>query len=203
MKNSMFVVLLVCLLPAMLLADTTEVVLYRAILSPTNEVPVVTNANITGEGTMLLKLIRDNDGNLTRAYVDFLVNFHTAEERIFTAMHIHRGGAHVSGPVVLDSVFGERVTVTGDGRIWRQVTVESASGLETVEAILANHAGYYLNLHTTTHGPGIFRGQLEPVELASIKGLEAKVDALTRSLADMQRVINALGVRAGILAPTR
>jgi hypothetical protein len=69
-----------------------------------------------------------------------------------TAMHIHQGAAGQSGGVV------EQFTVEKDtdGNL---VGLTDASA-ETVQAILASPAGYYVNIHNAEHRGGAIRGQL-------------------------------------------
>ncbi len=71
--------------------------------------------------------------------------------------HIHNAREGVAGPIVLH-IFG-----SGDGttaptsyptdKICRQAPVS------LIEAILDNSDDYYVNLHNTTHGSGVVRGQ--------------------------------------------
>jgi hypothetical protein len=68
-----------------------------------------------------------------------------------TASHIHRGAAGVNGPVVVP------FTAPGAGG--------NSSGCVTVAAsliddILANPAGFYVNVHTQEHPAGAIRAQL-------------------------------------------
>jgi hypothetical protein len=68
-----------------------------------------------------------------------------------TAAHIHEGAAGIAGPVV--------VTLTApDGTGTASGCVRVARPL--VSAILANPAGYYVNVHTTDFPDGAVRGQL-------------------------------------------
>lgn len=71
--------------------------------------------------------------------------------------HIHNAPEGVAGPIVLH-IFG-----SGDGttaptsypteKICRQAPAD------LIEAILDNSDDYYVNLHNTTHGSGVVRGQ--------------------------------------------
>jgi hypothetical protein len=131
------------------------------------------------------------------------------QEQNLVNMHIHRGAAGVGGPVVIDSVFGSPIPVEAGGtaRIIRQfiVAADNANGIETIEALLANPEGYYVNVHSSAHPPGVARGQLHPVDLAATLGvsdqvtaLQADVDALQAQLTTMQNLLNRLALRFSI-----
>lgn len=66
------------------------------------------------------------------------------------AMHIHKGGADVAGPVVIPLMASE----IGHGRMC--TTADKA----LLSDILANPAGYYWNVHTPAYSAGAARGQL-------------------------------------------
>ena len=67
-----------------------------------------------------------------------------------TAAHIHSGAAGVAGPVVV----GLQAPSSGAAKACATV----APGLAS--AIIANPAGYYLNVHNTAYPGGAVRGQL-------------------------------------------
>jgi uncharacterized protein (TIGR03437 family) len=99
------------------------------------------------------------------------VNYAFPGETRITGLHIHRGGRADNGPVLIDSGISgtNSVTVdaTGRGRIQRQgqTLATNATGLEAVNGVLANPAGYYVNLHTTENPSGVMRGQVERAEM--------------------------------------
>jgi len=68
-----------------------------------------------------------------------------------TLAHIHEGGADVNGPVVVD------LQVLPSG----QEACSNANSAVLSE-IVANPAGYYVNLHTDVFPDGVLRGQLSP-----------------------------------------
>lgn len=65
-----------------------------------------------------------------------------------TGTHIHEGAASVNGPIVVDfgATVGTRVCVNAGG---------------IVNRIKANPAGFYANIHVSTHESGAVRGQLQ------------------------------------------
>ena len=65
-----------------------------------------------------------------------------------TAAHIHTGAAGVAGPIL--------VTLTGSGQLSGTATATQ----EQVNAVLANPAGFYVNVHNAEFTNGAVRGQL-------------------------------------------
>jgi hypothetical protein len=70
-------------------------------------------------------------------------------------VHIHRGPATGTGPVVL----GLDLTGENSGVVASGTTVNPT----LAAAIIADPANYYVNVHTTECGSGAIRGQLVPV----------------------------------------
>ena len=68
-----------------------------------------------------------------------------------TAAHIHRGGPTVNGPVV--------VPFTPPGASGNAAGCTGAAAA-LIDEILANPAGFYVNVHTQEHPAGAMRGQL-------------------------------------------
>jgi hypothetical protein len=69
-----------------------------------------------------------------------------------TAAHIHRGASTVNGPVV--------VPFTAPGADGNSSGCVTASPPTLIDEILANPAGFYVNVHTTEHPAGAIRAQL-------------------------------------------
>src|SRR5438067_1074250 len=103
---------------ASLVAQTSETIAFRAILSPANEVPAITGLAASGMGTVLLHVVRDSSGKIVSASTDFNTTYQFPGEVTFTGMHIHKGNAGDNGPVTINSTIGGANTVndaTGRG----------------------------------------------------------------------------------------
>ena len=81
--------------------------------------------------------------------ITYTVSFQGTEPVV--ASHIHKGLAGVSGPVV---VMFDAAVINAHGTATITVPKSLAA------AILANPAGYYVNVHTKSHLSGAARGQL-------------------------------------------
>jgi uncharacterized protein (TIGR03437 family) len=154
-------------------SQTAETIPYRAILSSANEVPPV-SLNASGAATVWLHVIRDAQGRVTSASVDFDVSFSLPAANNVVGLHIHNGAAGVNAPVVIDTGIRatEPVAVGTTGRIQRQaqVSATTTAALDAVNGILANPAGFYVNMHTTDFPGGVMRGQLQRAEMVVLMG---------------------------------
>jgi hypothetical protein len=203
---------LVCLLfvPLGASADTFSTHYFQASLSPSAETPEpITVSMASGSSLVRIHIRRSDTGEFLQAAVDFDATLSVVQEQNLVNMHIHRAALGVGGPVVIDSVFGSPIPVEAGGtaRIIRQFIVEAddASGIETIEALLANPEGYYVNVHSSAHPPGVARGQLHPVDLAATLGvadqaaaLQASVEALQAQVTTMQDLLNRIAMRFSI-----
>ncbi len=129
-----------------------------------NEVPPITNAEAgaSGTATVVFHVTRDAGGTVTAATVDFSVILdHFPAGSVARLSHIHSGAVGVAGPVVIDTGLSPQAPVpmpNGTGTFsFTGVTAPT----DVATAILANPAGYYLNVHTVLNGAGAIRGQLK------------------------------------------
>ena len=134
---------------------------YTAVLLPASEVPPVTGSEAGGSGTATMKfnLTKDSAGTITAATLDATVSVTGFPAgTALTGSHIHPGGAGVNGGILvsLGLAPGEVSFAAGSGSFTRQVTVP----VDQANSILANPAGFYLNIHTAANAGGVARGQL-------------------------------------------
>lgn len=194
MKRTMLILCLALAAPLMMLAQSTQVVVFQAVVSPANEVPPRPVAQqASGTSTIVMSIKRNASGVATAAYVDFVMNAYYAAEEVSRAMHIHRGGANVSGGVVLDSFFGSPVTAgPGNATFVRRAEYVSTADLNTVEQVLADPGGYYINIHTVSAPGGILRGQLHPTDLSVSSANSDTLSDLQTSAADQKTQLDAI-----------
>jgi hypothetical protein len=163
MKLIILTLCLTLMTPLMVQAQsTTEVVTLESVLTPSNEVPPLP-ATVQGSGTatVVINLKRDPNGDAASAFVDFIVNADFGSAETIRAMHIHRGDSSISGPVVLDSSFGDETDVAaGSTSFARRVEFVTSADLEVIEEVIADPSEFYLNVHTASAPGGIMRGQL-------------------------------------------
>jgi uncharacterized protein (TIGR03437 family) len=159
---------------ASLFAQTAETIPFRAIMLPSNEVPAIA-INASGAATIWLHVVRDAQGNVTSASTDFNVSFQFPADVKVTGLHIHKGKAGENGPVTIDSTIKSTDPVsTTNGRgtvnLQGQTPATNAAGLDTVNGMLTDPSGFYVNLHTTDNPSGVIRGQLQRAEMVVLMG---------------------------------
>ena len=135
---------------------------FTVALSPTNEVPAVTNADATGSGTatITMNVFKDSAGNITAATADFAVSLAGFPAgTVLTGAHIHPGAAGTNGAVIVQTTLasGEVTLTAGSGAFSKgSITVDAA----LAQAIINTPSGYYFNVHTTLNTGGAVRGPL-------------------------------------------
>ena len=142
---------------------TNEPFVFTAVLSPSNEVPPVGNAESTGRGAVQVTInaARDSSGNLTggTAAFHFQVSGFPEGTRIQGA-HIHSAAAGVNGPIVVDT----GVTATSPVATSGGMLAFDASGIPvsaaTLDAIIRGPSLFYFNVHSPLNPGGFARGQL-------------------------------------------
>jgi CHRD domain len=137
-------------------------VTFTAALLPSGEVPPISGTEASGSGTATLKfnLTKDAAGTTTAATMDAAVSVTGFPAgTALTASHIHPGAAGANGGILvsLGLAAGEVTFATGSGSFTKQgITVP----VDQANSILANPAGFYLNIHTAANPGGVARGQL-------------------------------------------
>jgi len=135
---------------------------FTATLAPAQETPPIQNAEQTGSGnsTMDFTITRDANSAISNATVNFQVNMSGfPASTVVTIAHIHTGATGVSGPILISTTVnpGEVVLSGGAGNFSRVAVPVKTTDME---AILANPAGFYFNVHTSLNPAGVMRGQL-------------------------------------------
>lgn len=170
---SWLMLMILFLLPFGLSADTLETVYLRGNMSPANEVPPITNesAGATGRATIAFHLRRNDAGAIVSGVVDFDIDYNFPVPVVVRGLHIHEGAAGVNGPVRIDTGLSGTNTLdaSGTGNIFRQVVVTSGDALTALSGVLANPAGWYVNLHTSVNTGGLMRSQLTRMEVAVVR----------------------------------
>ena len=138
---------------------------FLADLKTTNEVPPIANAEAgcSGKGTFVLNTTKDSTGKITAATADF--DFSVAgcpANTGLTLFHVHKAATGVNGsPVVTGKGDAANPIALATGATASNIT---RTGI-TVDPAVANDiitgpSGYYFNVHSTTNGGGVIRGQL-------------------------------------------
>lgn len=135
---------------------------FTASLLPANEVPVVTNAEASGSGTVTITMAvtRDSAQGITNATASFVVNLSGFPNgTTLTGAHIHQAGPGVTAGVIVNTGLanGEIVMASGSSSFTKSginVPVDTANNL------ISGASGFYFNVHSTTNTGGVARGQL-------------------------------------------
>jgi|RhiMethySRZTD1v2_1073278.scaffolds.fasta_scaffold382202_2 hypothetical protein len=143
-------------------SSASSSVTLTAALLPSSEVPPINGTEANGSGTATLKfnLTKDSAGTTTAATMDATVSVTGFPAgTALTASHIHPGAAGANGGILvsLGLAAGEVTFATGSGSFTKQgITVP----VDQANSIVANPAGFYLNIHTAANPGGVARGQL-------------------------------------------
>jgi hypothetical protein len=124
---------------------------FKATLSPTNEVPPITSAEASCAGDATVTFTS------TSAKFDVIVRGCPATT-VINIGHIHEGAAGANGPVVINTGLtpGELTLSGGGATLSKTATADAA----LISRIMANPAGFYVNFHSALHTGGVIRGQL-------------------------------------------
>ena len=139
MKRLVLVLLVVLAIAPAAFAQLT----FLANLSGANEVPP---ADPDGTGTALI--------TITGTTITYSITVNNITAPI--AQHIHQGAAGVNGPIVVGLPGVWTGSGTGPWTLNGATTTTSAQAA----AIIANPAGFYVNVHTNDFPGGAVRGQL-------------------------------------------
>jgi hypothetical protein len=131
---------------------------FKVHMKPSQEVPRIQGLRAKAVGHITFDLERSSAGAITSGEVVFYVNYSFPGSVTISGLHIHQGAKGSNGSIVVDSGVTSFTDADGRGNITRVVAGSPA----TLQAILDNPRGYYVNLHTTTppHPGGAVRAQL-------------------------------------------
>ncbi len=115
------------------------------VLSGANEVTVV-DPSAAGTASVVLRSMFD---------ASFSIDMSVPSAATLTTGHVHDADAGLNGPVVIDLLGGDNVTVSGTF-----VTGDAPFTGRTMARLLAAPERFYVNVHTTLAPAGIARGQL-------------------------------------------
>ena len=144
--------------------STPNTITFTSTLLPANEVPPVSNAELSGRGTAIItfNLTRNTAGAIQSGTVDFhydLTAFPAGTT--INASHIHPGASGVNGSVLLGTGQSAATALglpNGAGS-W-EIRAVSTADAATLQSIIDNPAGFYFNVHSSLNPGGVARGQL-------------------------------------------
>lgn len=142
---------------------TTTSTVFNVALSSANEVPPISNAEAgaTGTATITFRVTKDTAGTITASTVDFVVTLASFPAGSTARLaHIHNAVAGVSGPVVIDTGLSGATAVAMPSGTGSFSFLGVSVSADNTNAILANPANYYFNVHSVLNGSGAVRGQL-------------------------------------------
>ncbi len=136
---------------------------FTAALSPSNEVPPVTDSEASGRGTatVTMNVTKDAAGTITAATFDFTVDVTGFPPNTpITAAHIHPGAAGVNGGALVNMGLGTGEIVLVNGA--QVITKTNLIGASAAQAqdMINNPGNWYFNIHSVLHGAGVARAQL-------------------------------------------
>lgn len=124
---------------------------FKATLSPANEVPPITSTEATCAGDATVTFAA------TSAKFDVIIRG-CPSTAVINIGHIHEGAAGANGAVVINTgLQAGELTLSGGGVTFSKTATADAA---LITRIMANPAGFYVNFHSAAHGGGVIRGQL-------------------------------------------
>ncbi|MGH9851523.1 MAG: CHRD domain-containing protein, partial [Blastocatellia bacterium] len=126
--------------------------------------PVPLPANASGTGTITVNPVRrPTTGEVIGGSVTFTVQHEIPANLNIVGLHIHEQVAGQNGGIVIDTritAANSVPTATGRGTISLEAAIITAAQLGALQRLIANPAGFYVNLHTSANPAGVIRGQL-------------------------------------------
>ncbi|MBZ5619028.1 MAG: CHRD domain-containing protein [Acidobacteriia bacterium] len=147
---------------------TTDQAVFQVNMSSANETPAITGPAASAQTAIPIYLLRNADGTVAAGTVIFDVNFRGfPAATTITGLHIHQAAAGANGSIVLptdvNGAANKVVTDTGNGNIFKIVTIATTTGITALNQLVKDPSGFYVNLHTTVNPSGAMRDQLAAV----------------------------------------
>jgi hypothetical protein len=144
-------------------SPTATPIVFTVDLAASNEVPAVSNdeRSASGRATITFSVPTDGSGNPTGGgtwNVQAIVSGFTGDSRI-QAAHIHNGAAGVNAGIFVNTGLtpANAIPVNVSGTInFEGVAITQAQA----QAVIANPAGHYFNMHSPLNPGGVVRGQM-------------------------------------------
>src|SRR5258708_2570976 len=164
----------------------TDSATFQVSMLASNEVPPVVGLAATGTTAVSIYTLRNADGTVAAGTAIFDVNFRGfLAGTTFTGLHIHDGSAIVAGGVTINTGLSTTNTIvsdTGNGNVYRLVTVSNTAGIATLNSIVKDPSQQYVNIHTLVNGGGAIRAQLAaPLAVPIVLGVAANVSPITHA----------------------
>ena len=147
---------------------TTDRTEFQPALSPANEVPAIAGLTASAQTSVPVYLLRNPDGSVAAGTMIFDVNYRGFPAgTTITGLHVHQAAAGTNGGIVfptdVNATTNKVVTDTGNGNIYKIVTIASATGIKALNDLVKDPSGFYENMHTTVNAGGAMRDQLAAV----------------------------------------
>ena len=130
---------------------------FKLNLKPSQEVPAIKGLKADAVGSVTFDLERSSAGAITSGEVIFYFNYSFPGAVTINGLHIHQGAKGTNGSIVVNSGVVSIVDADGKGNA---TTVVTGTPSATLQAILDNPRGYYVNLHTSVNAGGALREQM-------------------------------------------
>lgn len=136
---------------------------FTVALKAANETPAVSGAESNAAGTAVITIdaTRDSAGNVTSGSIEFKVTMNSFPDGSSAILaHIHNAPVGTTGAIFVDTGLRPGTAIqmpNGSGTF--SFTVEP--GVDKINQILGNPAGFYFNVHTPLNPNGAIRGQLQ------------------------------------------
>lgn len=126
------------------------------------EVPPVTNQPGNAVATITAIPTRDDKGAITGGTVTFSMQYNFDAAATLTGLHIHEAAEGTNGGVVINTgISGASPVALANGKGSANFVVPiTATSLGPFQRMIANPAGFYVNVHTNVNAGGVARSQL-------------------------------------------